>query len=133
MFFNVMYLLSNNKKVTSNVDIIELVYSKEVNKVENHSIKNLIILKIFKQLSTLPSTSHCFYSVDTLNTITQLIEQNKILTSFQELQNKGYTTLAYFSSTINEIYYMLKQTIPYKKQNLLYKAQKNKIEQKIKI
>ena len=132
MFFYVVYLLSNNKKVNSDIDIIELVYKKEIKKVMNHNIKNLIIVKIFKQLSTLPSTSNCFYSLDTLNAITQIIDKNKILTSFQELQNKGYSTLAYFSSTINEIYQILKKAIPYKEQNLLYQKQKNEIEQKIK-
>ena len=50
MFFNVVYLLSNNKKVNSDIDIIELVYKKEVKKVMNHNIKNLIIAIINKNL-----------------------------------------------------------------------------------
>ena len=84
--------------------------------------------KIFTQISTLQSLHHSFYSMEILRKVIQLIDNTKILTSYNELKKAKYISLSYFASIMNEIYNLFVNILPLHEECLFYLDQKAKIE-----
>ena len=130
-FFSIVSYLSFNKQIDSLSNFVT-EFLKEMNNNNISSINNLFLKKIFKQISTLQSLYHSFYSMEILRKVIQLIDNTKILTSYNELKKEKYISLSYFASIMNDIYNLFVNILPLHEECLFYLEQKAKIESKCK-
>ena len=130
-FFSIVNYLSFNKQIDSLSNFVT-EFLKEMNNNNISSINNLFLKKIFKQISTLQSLYHSFYSMEILRKVIQLIDNTKILTSYNELKKEKYISLSYFASIMNDIYNLFVNILPLHEECLFYLEQKAKIESKCK-
>ena len=126
-FFSIVNYLSFKKQIDSSSNFVT-EFLKEMNLCNISSINNLFMKKIFTQISTLQSLHHSFYSMEILRKVIQLIDNTKILTSYNELKKAKYISLSYFASIMNEIYNLFVNILPLHEECLFYLDQKAKIE-----
>ena len=130
-FFSIVSYLSFNKQIDSLSNFVT-EFLKEMNNNNISSIHNLFLKKIFKQISTLQSLYHSFSPTEILRKVIQLIDNTKILTSYNELKKEKYISLSYFASIMNDIYNLFVNILPLHEECLFYLEQKAKIESKCK-
>lgn len=126
-FFSIVNYLSFKKQIDSSSNFVT-EFLKEMNLCNISTINNLFMKKIFTQISTLHSLHHSFYSMEILRKVIQLIDNTKILTSYNELKKAKYISLSYFASIMNEIYNLFVNILPLHEECLFYLDQKAKIE-----
>ena len=126
-FFSIVNYLSFKKQINSSPNFVT-EFLKEMNLCNISSINYLFMKKIFTQISTLQSLHHSFYSMEILRKVIQLIDNTKILTSYNELKKAKYISLSYFASIMNEIYNLFVNILPLHEECLFYLDQKAKIE-----